>query len=258
MASEPARTGLKSKPDDSIIELFDARTTFYTGGQYRHEEFRYRLLKPMAIASGVDYPLVLFLHGADERGSDNRSQLKYMPEWLAAADARARYPCFLVVPQCRGDKLWVETPRAFDRSAPRQAPGPQMQVVINILDEVLNSFPIDRQRLYLTGLSMGGYGSWDVGTRLADRWAAVAPICGGGDELYADRLVGVPVWAWHGDADDVVPVTRSRRMIQAIRQAGGEPKYSELATVGHDSWTPAYTDPQGLLPWMFAQRKPRA
>src|ERR1700675_3293962 len=103
---------------------------------------------------------------------------------------------------------------------------------------------------------MVGYGSWDLGTRLADRWAAVAPICGGGDELYADRLVGVAVWGWHGDADDVVPVARSRRVIQPTRQGGAQPKYSELVGVGHDSWTPAYTDPQGLLPWMFAQHKP--
>ena len=102
---------------------------------------------------------------------------------------------------------------------------------------------------------MGGFGSWDLGTRFASYWAAVAPICGGGDELYADRLEHVPVWAWHGAADDVVPVERSRRMIDAIRRAGGQPKYTELTGVGHDSWTPAYTDPQGLLPWIFSQRK---
>jgi predicted peptidase len=130
-----------------------------------------------------------------------------------------------------------------------------MQVVIDILDLVMRDFPVDARRLYLTGLSMGGYGAWDLGTRLAERWAAVAPICGGGDELYADRLAGVPVWAWHGDADDVVPAAKSRRMIEAIRGAGGQPKYTELANVGHDSWTPAYTDPEGVLPWMFAQRK---
>ena len=138
--------------------------------------------------------------------------------------------------------------RAFDRAAPREQPRPQMQVVIDMLDRGDRpSFPSTRTRLYLTGLSMGGYGSWDLGTRLADRWAAVAPICGGGDELYADRLAGVPVWAWHGDADDVVPVRKSRTMIDAIRRAGGEPRYTELAGVGHDSWTPAYTDPDGVV-----------
>jgi predicted peptidase len=130
-----------------------------------------------------------------------------------------------------------------------------MQVVINILDELIRVFPIDERRLYVTGLSMGGFGAWDLGTRLADRWAAVAPLCGGGDELYADRLVGVPVWAWHGADDDVVPVKRSQVMIEAIRAAGGKPKYTELENVGHDCWTRAYTDETGVVPWMFSQRR---
>lgn len=236
-------------------EHFEVGSVRYTGGPYRDEWFGYRLLKPTAATPGERYPLVLFLHGAGERGADNRVQLNYLPSWMASPENRQRYACFLIAPQCRPETFWVETPRAFDRTAPRQAPGPQMQVVINILEDVLTRYPIDTQRLYLTGLSMGGYGSWDLGTRLADRWAAVAPICGGGDELYADRLVGVPVWAWHGDRDEVVPVDKSRSMIEAIRRAGGDPKYTELRGVGHDSWTPAYTAADGLLPWLFAQRK---
>jgi predicted peptidase len=242
-------------PDPSPLELFEARSTRISGGEYTSESFGYRLLAPARIEPSRRYPLVLFLHGAGERGSDNRAQIRYLPTWMTEPERRQRFACFLIAPQCREDRLWVETPRAFDRAAPRQAPGPQMQVVINILEEVIREFPIDPQRLYLTGMSMGGYGSWDLGTRLAERWAAVAPICGGGDELYADRLVRVPVWAWHGDADDVVPVRKSRTMIDAIRQHGGTPKYSELAGVGHDSWTPAYTDPDGVIPWMFEQRK---
>ncbi len=236
--------------DEDLVDLFDARQCQQAG-----LTFRARLLRPETLVPGVSYPLVLYLHGMGERGEDNRAQLRFLPQWMTQPEARHRYPCFLLAPQCRPDRFWVETPRAFDRSAPRRPPGPQMQAVINLLDEVLAEQPIDRQRLYLTGLSMGGYGSWDLGTRLADRWAAVAPICGGGDELYADRLVGVPVWAWHGDADDVVPVQKSRSMIEAIRRAGGEPEYTELAGVGHDSWTPAYTRADGVLPWMFAQRR---
>jgi predicted peptidase len=238
------------------IDLFLARRTSYTGGEYSGELFAYRLLTPPRIEPGRRFPLVLYLHGADQRGDDNRAQLKYLPAWMAEPERRGRFGCFLIAPQCRPERLWVETPRAFDRSAPRPPPGPQMQVVINILEEVIREFPVDPKRLYLTGISMGGYGSWDLGTRLAERWAAVAPVCGGGDELHAERLVGVPVWAWHGDADDVVPVAKSRRMIGAIRKAGGEPRYIELAGVGHDCWTAAYTDPSGVIPWMFEQRKP--
>jgi len=237
------------------LDSFEARTITFTGGEYRHETFGYRLLTPRQLADGQRYPLLLFLHGAGERGADNRAQIRYLPQWMAEEPNRSQHPCFLIAPQCRPDRLWVETPRAFDRAAPRQAPGAQMQVVINILEAVIAEFPIDPARLYLTGLSMGGFGSWDLGTRLAERWAAVAPICGGGDELYADRLVGVPVWAWHGADDEVVPVHRSQRMIEAIRRAGGEPRYTELTGVGHDSWTPAYTDPGPVVPWLFAQRK---
>jgi predicted peptidase len=238
------------------LEHFEARSTTFSGGEHINEIFRYRLLRPETLRAGENYPLVLYLHGAGERGTDNAAQIKYLPTWMSTGDMRSEFPCFLIAPQCRPDRLWVETPRAFDRAAPRQAPGPQMQVVINILGEVIASCPIDAKRLYLTGLSMGGYGSWDLGTRLAERWAAMAPICGGGDELYADRLRNVPVWAWHGADDEVVPAVKSRRMIEAIRQAGGEPKYTELPGVGHDSWTPAYTKADGVVPWMFGQRKP--
>lgn len=237
------------------FQQFEAREIVVSRGPGQGRRYAYRLLKPASIAEGSRYPLLVFLHGRDQRGADNRAQLKFLPEWMASDDNRRKYPCFLLAPQCGDDSYWVETPRAFDRAAPRQPPGPQMQAVIDAIDDVVSHFPIDPRRLYLTGLSMGGYGCWDLGTRLADRWAAVAPICGGGDELYADRLVGVPVWAWHGADDDVVPVRKSRIMIEAIRRAGGDPRYTELAGVEHDSWTAAYTAADGVIPWMFAQQK---
>jgi predicted peptidase len=235
---------------DEVLKQFETRQT-----QVGSLSFQARLLPPVSIAPPERYPLIVYLHGMGERGGDNCAQLRFLPEWMAEPARRREFPCYLLAPQCRPDRFWVETPRAFDRSAARHPPGPQMQAVINLLDDVLRELPVDPRRLYLTGLSMGGYGSWDLGTRLANRWAAVAPICGGGDELYADRLVGVPLWAWHGDADEVVPVEKTRRMIEAIRRAGGQPRYTELAGVGHDSWTPAYTSDDGVVPWMFAQRR---
>lgn len=238
--------------DTQLAKLYASRTVAVSalaGGAYS-----FRLMEPANGRPGQRFPLVVYLHGAGERGSDNEAQLRSLPTWMAEEKARAKYPCYLLAPQCRSGTYWVETPRAFDRHAPRAAPGPMMQAVLAALDDVLANFPIDEARLYLTGLSMGGYGSWDLGTRAAERWAAVVPICGGGDELYADRLAKVPVWAWHGDADDVVPVSRSRTMIDAIRRAGGAPRYTELAGVGHDSWTPAYTSAE-LLDWIFSQRK---
>jgi predicted peptidase len=127
--------------------------------------------------------------------------------------------------------------------------------VIAILDEVTAKNLIDPARVYLTGLSMGGYGAWELAERMPERFAALVPVCGGGDEAQASRLVGLPIWAWHGDEDTAVPVERSRRMIAAIEEAGGTPHYTELKGVGHDSWTAAYSGPDSVLPWMFEQVK---
>src|SRR5205085_8289835 len=147
-------------------------------------------------------------------------------------------------------KSWAG--RSSENSA---EPTAQMQVALQALRDTLKNYPVDTKRIYLTGLSMGGYGSWDLATRHSDWFAAVAPICGGGDESQAAKLKNIPIWAWHGDADDAVPVERSRKMIEAIKAAGGMPKYTELKGVGHNSWTAAYTDANGVIPWMFEQRK---
>jgi len=238
-----------------VNKAYEEQTVTFTGGDYKDELFKYRLLKPAKIEPGKKYPIVLFLHGAGERGSDNSKQLQYLPTQMAQQEFQEKYPCFLIAPQCREGKQWVEVPWGDKNSVPIKEPGSQMQVVLKILDKVTKENPVDEQRVYLTGLSMGGYGSWDLGMRMPERFAAVAPICGGGDETHAERLVGMPVWAWHSDDDNAVPVDRSRKMIEAIKKAGGEPKYTELKGVGHASWNPAYKDPQGLVPWMFEQVK---
>jgi predicted peptidase len=216
-----------------------------------------RLLRPVTIEAGVRYPLVLFLHGAGERGSDNVSQLKYLPAWLAASECREKYPCFVLAPQCRAEQRWSAFNWSDKKSSPlADAPTTDLSGAIAALREVLGSEPIDPDRVYLTGLSMGGYGSWELAARMPDRFAAVVPICGGGDESQAAKLTHLPIWCFHGDADKVVPVERSRTMVAAIRTAGGEPKYTELPGVGHDSWTYAYRE-SGLLDWLFAQRRQR-
>jgi predicted peptidase len=236
-------------------KAYEEQSVKYTGSEYKNEEFKYRLLKPEKIEPGKKYPLVLFLHGAGERGTDNVKQLLYFPAIIAKPEMREKYPCFVIAPQCRSDKRWVEVDWSAKEPSPMIEPSDQMKVVLQILDKVANENPVDRDRVYLTGLSMGGYGSWDLAMRMPERFAAVAPICGGGDEQSASKLAGVPVWAFHGDDDQAVPVDRSRRMIAAIEKAGGHPKYSELKGVGHNSWTPAYEDPKGLIPWMFEQKR---
>lgn len=243
-----------SSPVDPA-SVFEEREVVFTGGEYQQEKFKYRLLKPAKIEPGKKYPLVVFLHGAGERGDDNRAQLKYFPALMATAAQREKYPCFVLAPQCRTDKRWVEVDWDAKDSKPQaKEPGSQMKVAMTALDDILREHPVDTKRLYLTGLSMGGYGTWDWAAREPKRFAAAAPICGGGDERTAELLKVLPIWCFHGDADTAVPVERSRRMIEAIQKAGGHPKYSELKGVGHDSWTPAYNDPK-TLEWLFEQAK---
>lgn len=232
---------------------FQARTVTVTEAG-EAVEFRSQLLAPSAIEPGRRYPLVVFLHGAGERGRDNEKQLKYLPTWLAEPALRERHPCFLLAPQCREDERWVDISWADKKSTPQGPPTTDMLAVIAALNAVIAAEPVDPSRIYLTGLSMGGYGTWDLAARQPERFAALLPICGGGDEATAPRLAKLPIWCFHGDADEVVPVERSRTMIAAVRAAGGDPKYSELPGVGHDSWTPAYRDP-AVLAWLFLQRK---
>jgi predicted peptidase len=247
----------ESPTTDQLDKLYEARTVRVAPAKdVEPVEFAYRLLGPKSITPGTRYPLVIFLHGAGERGNDNLSQLKYFPTWMAEQSARKAHPCFVLAPQCRDEQKWVDVDWSKIESTP-QSPTPtvDMLAVIAALEDTLQREPIDPARIYLTGLSMGGYGSWDLAARMPDRFAAVLPICGGGDGATATKIKDLPIWCFHGDADTAVRVERSRTMIEALRAAGGAPKYSELAGVGHDSWTPAYRDPD-VLAWLFAQKKP--
>jgi len=222
-------------------------------------EFRYRLLRPGTPTGngqeGGRYPLVLFLHGAGERGHDNAKQLKYLPTWLAEPALRHKHRCYVLAPQCRMDERWADVSWADRLSTPQGAtPTLDLAAATAALEETIRLEQVDPNRIYLTGLSMGGFGTWDLATRTPDRFAAILPICGGGDERVAARITGLPIWCFHGDADTAVPVERSRAMIAAVKSAGGRPIYSELAGVGHDSWTPAYRD-AFVLDWLFSQQK---
>jgi predicted peptidase len=241
---------------DLPVDRYAVRTVRVREGEATLD-FAYRLLAPEAeaLAAGARLPLVVFLHGAGERGGDNIKQLKYLPAWLAEPANRSRHPAFVLAPQCREDERWVDVSWADGKSSPQaEKPTTDMAAAMAAIEEVVAREAVDPARIYLTGLSMGGYGSWDLAARMPERFAAVMPICGGGDERIAPRLAGLPIWCFHGDADKAVPVGRSRDMIAAVRRAGGRPIYSELPGVGHDSWTPAYRDPF-VLDWLFAQRR---
>ncbi len=231
-------------------EEYEART--FTGAD--GAKLGYRLLTPRNYDAAKKYPLVVFLHGSGERGTDNKAQLKHGAPLFLKPEAREKYPCFVIAPQCPPEQTWSAVKGWTGPNAFEEEPTPSLNLLFGTIDAVLKEFSIDQDRLYLTGLSMGGYGTWDILTRQPQRWAAAAPVCGGGDVARIAPAKGVAVWAFHGALDPAVPVIRSQEMIKALEAAGGQPLYSEYPYVKHDSWTIAYGEPE-LLPWMFAQKR---
>lgn len=220
------------------------------------KSYHFRLMKPPTGAVEKQFPLVVFLHGAGERGTDNLAQLKFLPTQLASADLRKKFPCFVMAPQCEPNKQWVDAPWGDKATKPMTPePSEMMRCAIAALTKIMKDPKVDPQRIYLTGLSMGGYGSWELSIRHPDWFAAVAPICGGGDESKVAVLKTMPVWAFHGLADTVVWPERTQRMIDSLQAAGGKPKFTKLEGVGHGAWGPAYDMKSGLLDWLFTQKK---
>lgn len=220
------------------------------------ESIPYRLFTPKHYDPGKKYPLILFLHGAGERGTDNEAQLANAEVLALVSDqAAARQPCFLVAPQCPAGTKWVEVP--WDSKRPHHTPAQPsvpMRLTLELLDSLEREFSIDPARRYVTGLSMGGYGSFDACLRRPGYFAAAMPICGGADDSRAKDMVGTSFWIFHGGNDSVVPVGRSRSIYHLLKAGGANVKYTEYPGVDHNSWTKAYQEP-GLPAWLFAQHK---
>lgn len=218
----------------------------------------YRMLQPVVNYSdctvdSIKYPLVIFLHGAGERGNDNEKQLIHGAKLFIQDSVRLKYKAFVVVPQCPEKYRWVET----DWTLPSHKM-PQISIPANLtmqlISELSEKFPIDTNRIYITGLSMGGFGTWDLISRFPEKFAAAVPICGGADTTYARAIKNVPIWAFHGAKDKLVTVNRTRNIVAAIKKAGGKPKYTEFPNLGHFSWNAAYASKE-LIPWLFSQSK---
>ena len=214
----------------------------------------YRLLKPKDYDPKAKYPLVVFLHGAGERGNDNVKQLVHGMNDFASDEIMAKYPAFVIAPQCPDDRKWVEVDWTLEAHTLPESPSVSLEATLRLVDALHKEFAIDPSRIYLTGLSMGGYGTWDLLSRRPELFAAAVPICSGGDPAVAAKFKDVPLWAFHGDQDTAVKPKRSREMIDALKAAGGAPKYTEYPGVGHDSWTQTYANP-AVYEWLFAQRK---
>lgn len=220
-----------------------------------NDTLRYRLLSPQNIKEGKDYPLVLFLHGSGERGNDNDRQLIWGAGMFITDKNLKKFPCYVIAPQCPEDKRWVEVHWALETHIMPQEASENMALVMELMDEFDDEYPVNKRKIYVSGLSMGGYGTWDIISRMPEYFAAAAPVCGGGDEHQASKLVSMPIWAFHGGVDPVVPTFRSRNMVKAIKDAGGKKiRYTEYSEVGHGAWKPAFADKK-LIRWMFRQKK---
>jgi predicted peptidase len=215
----------------------------------------YRLILPSTIEENVSLPLVIHLHGAGERGTDNNNQLIHLygkGRALGNVDI-TKTPYIAFAPQCPNEQQWVNVPWK-DGSYKAGEISDALDLALAAMDDVIKTHKIDKTRIYITGLSMGGYGTWDAIQRRPDFFAAAVPICGAGDPSQAKKIAKLPIWVWHGDADDAVPVRGSREMVGAIKGAGGDARYTELEKVGHNSWAPAYASKE-MWDWMFAQKR---
>jgi len=221
--------------------------------------YPYEIYVPASYSTAQQWPVILFLHGAGERGGDRLLQTSNA---LGAAirHAPSAYPAIVVLPQVPNDSSWVGVPS---------------QVAMTALDNAMAEFRIDPDRVYLTGISMGGNGTWHIAYNNPGRFAAIAPICGfvttivgkrwkaavpvdTGDpyETLARRIAKVPTWIFHGEIDGNIPVEQSRQAAEAIRKAGGDVKYTEFLGMDHNVWDATYASP-AFITWLFAQRRKR-
>lgn len=180
------------------------------------------------------WPLLLFLHGAGEKGNNLNKLLVYGPPRQVSQGRD--FPFILVAPQCPPRDRW------------------NVPLLNGLLDEVMRDYAVDPDRVVVSGVSMGGYGTWGLGIATPERFAALAPVCGGGNPREAHRLRSVPVWAFHGAKDDVVPLSASEEMVAEVVAAGGDAKLTIYPNAGHDAWTLTYDNPE-VYDWLMAQRR---
>lgn len=217
---------------------------------------KYRWSAPQNIEEGKTYPLVLFLHGSGERGTDNTAQLKHGVTPIIEGAAKLGTPCFVIAPQCPPNRWWAPINHGTMDLSAAAKPNALLDAILALVDETKKNHPVDPTRFHVTGLSMGGFATWDLLGRAPGKIASAIPICGGGDPALAGKFKHVPIWAFHGDNDSVVPPSSTRRMIEALEQAGAKPKSTFYPNVGHDSWTQTYNNPD-VIRWMLDQRASR-
>jgi predicted peptidase len=202
------------------------------------------------------FPLVIFLHGSGERGNDNEAQLKWGVMNFATDENMIRFPAFVIAPQCPAGISWanISRDRAGNRITLQPTPTRPMQLLMELIEKAKKTLRVDTNRIYITGLSMGAFGTFDALMRYPRVFAAAVPVCGGGDISKASTIAHIPTWIFHGAEDPAVSPLLSHEMLVALTRAGANPGYTQYPEVGHFSWLGAYSDPQ-MMQWLFRQRK---
>ncbi len=238
------------------LALLDVRFTRETFNSPSRGQLKYRKLAPQTVGRKQPLPLVVFLHGLGERGDDNISQLKHGLDFLTSHSGLQQFPATIIAPQCPQEARWTNS---YDGSKSRKlepTPTDVMRLTMELIDQIQLTDNVDPNRVYITGLSMGGFGVFDAIARRPSTFAAAVPLCGGSDTSLPiiNRIKTTPLWIIHGDQDPVVNVDFSRRVVKALKSVGSTPLYSELAGFKHNVWDAAYADIE-LYKWMFNQSK---
>jgi len=219
------------------------------------ETLKYRIYIPEGLAGNTGkYPMLLFLHGAGERGDDNTKQMVHCIKDLVTYSTEKKQPAVIIVPQCPTNSNWAKYSKSPDSQGKKNQPAAPLRLAMELCDETAKNLPVDKARIYIAGLSMGGFGTWDAIQRRPEYFAAAIPVCGGGDPGWAAKIKGLPIWVFHGAKDTTVSPDCSRIMVKAIKDAGGKPLYTEYETAGHDAWTKTFSNPD-VLKWLFDQKK---
>lgn len=225
----------------------------YTNAQ--GEVFPYRLRAPQFPEKGKKYPLILFLHGSGECGSDNRLQLRAgVPALLATLQQRPQQ-VMVLAPQCQAGNGWVKRLAMKPEYSAAKEPTPALEVALELCRHQVAERQADPDRLYVTGLSLGGFGAWDAVQREPAMFAAAIPICGGGDIRRVQEIRRLPIWVFHGADDKNVPVACSRRMVELLRQIGSRSvRYTEYKGADHNVWDQTYANPE-VVDWLLRQTR---
>jgi len=245
-----------------ILSFFCLATGFSQSSRFGKQKYiskgdtlNYRLLIPDYDTSRT-YPLVVFLHGSGERGRDNEAQLQWGVMNFASDENMMFYPAYVLAPQCPPGSSWSNFTRPNKGFDLKLGPNPTkpMEVLMALIDSLTKKMKIDGSRIYITGLSMGGYGTFDAIQRYPNVFAAAVPVCGGGDTSKAKLISHIPIWIFHGNEDPAVSPIYSLEMVNALTKTGAKPGFTLIPGVGHFSWIAAYID-RSMLQWLFRQHK---